>query len=105
MSTQSIQPKQKPMQKRRDDLGPPESSDLLKTRFDIPSIGVGTLRTSATWIAVMLMAEDNPAEILADTIKELGISPEEIFDYYHDEMCASCGMSKLLHRQNNGECL
>ena len=72
--------------------------------FDIPSIGLGTLRTSATWIVLMLMAEDNPEQIIAGVLKELGISPEDISDHYHDSMCNKCGMSLLLHKQNGGNC-
>lgn len=80
------------------------SNNTQDIQLNIPSIGVGTLRTSATWIAVMLMAEDNPAQILAGIMKELSITPEQVSDEYHDKMCSKCGMSLLLHRDNNGEC-
>ena len=80
------------------------SNDLLETRINIPSIGVGELRTGATWIAVMLMTEDNPAQVIASVMKELKITPQEVHDEYYDEACEKCGLSKLAHRNNNGEC-
>jgi len=77
---------------------------LLEAHLVVPTIGTGTMRTSATWIAVMLMAEDCQAEILASVMKELGISPEAVADEYHDEPCPNCGISKLAHRRNGVEC-
>lgn len=75
-----------------------------KAQFQIPTIGTGTLRTSATWIAVMLMAEENPAEVLAGVMQELHISPDEVADHYHDKPCGKCGVSLLAHRDNEGNC-
>ena len=83
-----------------------ECCELLETRLHIPTIGTGTLRTSATWIAVMLMAEDpnSRADVLVSIMKELGITPQQIADEYNDTMCSRCGISMLAHRDNGGEC-
>ena len=81
-----------------------DSNGLLETRINIPSIGLGTLRTGATWIAVILMAEDDPAKVLTSVMKELKITPEEIHDDFYDKACSKCGISLLAHRDNYGEC-
>jgi len=85
-------------------LSKSDLSVLLGTRLNIPSIGAGTLRTAATWIAVMLMAESDAINVISEVMKELDITPEQITDEYYDEACPHCGCSLLAHRENNGKC-
>lgn len=72
------------------------SSDIF---LDIPSIGVGRLRTSGAWILLMLVAESKGQreEIIARILTELDITPERIRKVMDDKGCPKCGMSLLMH--------
>lgn len=75
-------------------------------KIEIPSVGVGEMRASASWLIVMLSAEDpsmRPAIIL-ETMKYLGITIEDLQAQADDKMCPQCGISLLAHEQNNGKC-
>lgn len=80
---------------------------LNQGTIEIPSIGVGQMRTSCSWIVLMLMAENSKRtqeKIIVEAMRQLDIAPEDIADQYHDKTCDSCGISIRLHRDNNGEC-
>ena len=73
---------------------------------DLPSIGLGTCRSSGTYIIALLQLE-NPGDrvsILVDAAKQLGITLGQIKEEYTDTMCPECGMSMAAHKQNGGEC-
>lgn len=76
------------------------------TEINLPCIGLGTLRTSGTYIAVLLQLEDKGqrANILIDVAKQLGLTLEEITDTYLDYGCPKCGISMKLHKAQDGRC-
>jgi len=75
-------------------------------QIEVPSIGVGTMRTSGAWIVLMLAAEDpfQRPQILLEVMKRLGISIQDLQDQQDDKPCGNCGISLLLHRGNGGKC-
>ena len=78
-----------------------------KIELHIPSIGVGVMRTSCSWIVLMLMAENDKLcqeQVIVEAMKQLEITPEDIAAQYHDKTCGQCGMSLRLHADNDGEC-
>lgn len=87
-------------------------NELSTTEFqeipevNVPSIGLGTHRTSGTYVALLMQLEDKDmrADILVDVAKRLGITLEEIQDTYLDKMCSNCGMSMKLHKKRDGKC-
>lgn len=70
----------------------------------LPSIGLGTMRTSGTYIALLLQLENKGrrVEIMVNAAKKLGISLEEITDTYLG--CPKCGMSMKPHKARGGHC-
>ena len=74
--------------------------------IDLPNIGLGTMRTSGTYVALLMQLEDKSqrAKILIDVAKKLGITLEEITDTYLDYGCPKCGMSMKLHKARGGKC-
>jgi hypothetical protein len=74
--------------------------------IELLSIGLGTKRTSATYIAVLLQLEAKceRADILVSSAKALGITLEEIQDTFNDKMCSNCGMSMKMHKDRGGKC-
>ncbi len=64
----------------------------------LPSVGLGAMRTSATYIALLLYLEGNMAvDVLVSAAKELKISLEDITAEWNDKPCTKCGMSLLVH--------
>ena len=104
MNTTSIQPKSQGnvSEAFKDDV----KSDKVKQipQVDIPSIGLGVMRTSSTIIAVLLQAEDNHSrkEILANMMKQFGFDPQDIAELYHDKSCSKCGISLYMHKKHGG---
>ncbi len=52
-------------------------------RVELPDIGLGTQRTSGTYIALLLSLEDRSdvAGILLDVLDHLKITPEKLIEY------------------------
>jgi len=74
--------------------------------IEIPSVGVGTLRTTASWLIVMLAAEepDIRPDIILEAMKYLRITIEDLKEYQKDKACPRCGMSLRMHKKNGGKC-
>ncbi|WP_169737346.1 hypothetical protein [Desulfobulbus elongatus] len=52
-----------------------------ETTFNLPNIGLGTMRTSATYAALFILLEgdrENQIDVLDSVMKALNIAPEEI---------------------------
>lgn len=83
------------------------SHKSIESELNIPSIGFGTLRSSGTWILLMLMAEDSEyrKRIIVDIIEKLEISIDDLRELQNDKACDKCGMSIRLHKDNEGICL
>jgi hypothetical protein len=85
----------------------PEKFDPERIRrllIDVPSVSVGTMRTSAGWIIIMLAAEE-PAQrpqIILDVMQHLGIEIRDLQATADDRPCPSCGISLLEHK--DGKC-
>jgi hypothetical protein len=76
----------------------PEGPD----RIEIPSVGVGTLRASGSWIILMLASETESQrlQIILEVMARLGISLEDLEREYNDSMCPRCGVSTYYHEGN-----
>ncbi len=87
-------------QDKEDDFG------NLPAQINIPTLGVGTLRASGSWIAIMLMAEDERqrADIIVEVMKTLNITISDLDEAWFDSMCPKCGMSMRKHKSNYGNC-
>ena len=74
--------------------------------FDIPSIGVGEMRTVGVWIIIMLAAEDERtrSQIILEVMEHLGISIDDLQAEANDKGCPHCGISLLSHKKNDGKC-
>lgn len=101
------------MNRIREDGGGAQSATALSTsvrdvppHVEVPSIGLGTMRSSGTYIVLLLQLEREGirAGILVQAAKRLGISLEELVDEYTDTACTECGVSILSHRKDGGRC-
>ena len=68
--------------------------------------GLGISRSSGSILLLLLQLEDENMRlrIIVDCAKQLGITLEDLTDAYTDEACGHCGISKMLHKDNNGQC-
>jgi hypothetical protein len=75
-------------------------------QIEVPSIGVGTMRTSGAWLVLMLAAEEpfQRPQILLEVMECLGISIQDLQDQQDDKPCGNCGISLLAHRATGGKC-
>lgn len=82
-----------------------ESDFHSEYSLDVPSIGVGRLRTSGAWVLMMLMAEGKGQreQILVEVMKRLNITPERLRKVMDDKGCPHCGISLLLHEDREGD--
>lgn len=87
----------KPSQRRKDLVKPPELPEI-----EIPSVGLGTMRTGATLMAILLQAEpeSHRPEIMADLLSMFGISGADISDIQNSVSCSNCGMAGYLHEND-----
>lgn len=55
------------------------------SKFEIPSVGVGTARTPAAWIIIMLASEDDwmRPQIILKVMEHLGISIDALVECYN----------------------
>lgn len=83
-----------------------KSKKNVLPKFEIPSVGVGTMRTSAAWIILMLAAEDEVTRplIILEVMKHLEMTVEELQEVSQDKACTKCGISLLAHKRNGGKC-
>lgn len=68
---------------------------------DLPSCGLGTMRTSGTYIGALLQLEHSHwyrVGILAEVMKAIGVTPEEIADEFSHVACSHCGMGSSAMR-------
>ena len=79
---------------------------LTEVMVKIPSVGVGTLRAPASWLIVMLAAEepDMRPSIILEVMKHLGITIDDLKEHWADKACPRCGVSLRLHKKNGGKC-
>ncbi|MDD5358209.1 MAG: hypothetical protein PHX80_03630 [Candidatus Nanoarchaeia archaeon] len=81
---------------------------VQEIKIDLPSLGLGTMRTSETYIYALLKLENDEDAILgilADVAELFGISGNLIQEKQDDKMCSKCGGSLLHHRlYNDGKC-
>ena len=79
---------------------------IQDSQIEVPSIGVGTMRTSGAWIVLMLAAETPGmrTSIILEVMKRLGISIQDLQDQQDDKPCGNCGISLLSHRDRGGKC-
>lgn len=70
-----------------------ESETPAQVRLD--EHGFGTMRSSGTYIGALLQLErsGDRAAILVDAAKFVGITREEILDYFDRRPCGRCGMA------------
>jgi hypothetical protein len=71
-----------------------------RARVELPNVGLGTMRTSGTYIGALLQLEDDEhyaVSILVDAAKTIGITLEQITEAWNDSMCPKCGMAQSLH--------
>jgi hypothetical protein len=62
------------------------------SQVEFPSIGVGILRSTASYIVLFLTLEhpDSRASIIADAMRELGVKLEDVADQMDRTMCPKC---------------
>jgi hypothetical protein len=81
---------------------------IQEIEIDLPSLGLGIMRTSETYIYALLKMENDKyavLEILADVAELFGINGNLIQEKQDDKMCSKCGGSLLHHRlYNDGNC-
>lgn len=71
--------------------------------IDVPNIGYGTMRTTATQIAIQLQLDNyDRVAILVSAAKAIGITLEEIIGEWNDKACPKCCASLRAHV--NGQC-
>jgi hypothetical protein len=72
------------------------SEDEEATKIELRSCGLGTMRTSGTYIGALLQLERNhwyAVGVLVEAAKTVGITKEEIVDYFDRVTCGGCGMA------------
>ena len=79
-------------------LNPINCSASSDIQIIVPNIGCGTMRTTATHIAVLLQLDSmDKAVVLVSAAKALGMTLEDIVSEWNDKACRHCGVSVRLH--------
>jgi hypothetical protein len=85
--------------------------ELVKGSREIPkvefgSLGVGTLRTSTSYIVLLLNLEDpgDRADIIASAMEQMGISLEDVADYFDTTICPKCQVHLARVCRGYGRC-
>lgn len=73
--------------------------------IDFKCSALGRMRSTGEMICLLLSLDKEPAEvIIADVIKVLGLSLDDVIGWHNDVPCPKCGVSTHSHKDNGGEC-